>query len=440
MVVRSRVFHLLLTMGALLSQMPAQVGGLAEPAWGQSVSSSPQANASGDSPNGDAPPADEMSGSGEMVFVIPGVINLEELSGSGVLFGGGISEGYGWEHGSQSGDPQGSISVVQPYVGLFESGHRHKILLDYSPTLDLFNQNRWDGSVLHRVAIGGYAMLSERWSWMFSSYGTDGLEYLRELDGLAIGAYPGWMTFSVPTDTVLLASATTGLRFRRTLRQEFSLTVNDTYSSIQHGPHYDAGTSRLQMTNYLSQNSNWHIYAQANRYSSQPGCTRVGTGAGFVWRANASTTLSLEGGPEYGSGPCFNHLTANFGGSLGQRFTPWTMLYLSAARDLVEPYLLQSRWTDIYSAKLWFKTSQNTNAAIGAAYALSSDLPGEVVSRYRGMLLFSEFHWRLSDSLSLVGSYRYFKRDIGSFGFEDRHSWIFGSIVWHPVSRARGRS
>jgi hypothetical protein len=431
------VFYLLLTLGTLSSQMSTQVGGLPHPEWGQKEASlGGQPNENENDPSGGAPPAGEMIGNSGMVFVIPGVINLEGLSGSGVLFGGGVSQGYGWIHG-QANDPQGSISVVQPYVGSFQTGHRHKVLIEYSPTVDLFNHGQWDGSVLHRAGIRGSDTLSERWGWTFSTYATNGLEYLRELDGLAIGQYPGWMTFSVPSNTMLLASGVTGLTFRRTLRQEFSFTLSDTYSYERHGRHYDAGSSRAQMTNYLTQNSNWHVYAQANRYSNQPGCTRVGAGAGLVWRANAATTLSLEGGPEYGSGRCFNHLSANFSGSLVQRFSPRTALDLTAARDLVEPYLLQSRWTDVFSAKLWLKTSQSTEAAIGSAYARSSDLPGEMVSRYRGLLFFSEFHWRLSDSFGLIGTYRYFKRDVGSIGFEDRHSWVFCSIVWHPVSRAR---
>ena len=65
----------------------------------------------------------------------------------------------------------------------------------------------------------------------------------------------------------------------------------------------------------------------------------------------------------------------------------------------------------------------------------SSELANQPTSRYRSFLLFSEFHWRWSDSLSLVSSYRYFKRDFNNLGLEGRDSWVFASIVWHPVVR-----
>ena len=439
-----RFFRSLLAVGIFSIRLAAQVAGLPSPEKGPSESASVRhtdessTNADGGS-SGGAPPAAQLVGNDNSVFIIPGVINLEGLSGAGILFGAGVSEGYGWLSGNSSSDPQGSISVVQPYVGLYQSGYRHKILFEYAPTVDLYNQNKFDGSVLERGGLRGYHLLSPRWGWTFSTFTTNGSEYLRELDGLAIGQYAGWLTFAHPSASLLMATGSTALKFHPTPRQIFSLDFTDTYSQVKHGPHYDAGTARLQMTNYFGRDSNWYAYGQATRYSDQPGCTRVGSGAGFIWNLSGKTTISLEGGPEYGSGPCFNHLTANFSGAIAQHFSPWTILYLSAGRDLVEPYLLESRWTDVYSAKLWMKFSQNVTGSIGSAYTRSSTLPGETVPEYRGFVLFAESHWRLSDSLSLVGTYRYFKREIANPGFDDRHTWVFASVVWHPLSRARRR-
>jgi len=440
---RRRFLHLLLMVAALGHQLPAQVGNVSSSdARGTGGGSERQPEASsGDPGSGEgAPPAADLVATQSMVFIIPGVINFGGLSGAGVLFGAGASEGYGWVHNGTPSDAQGHISVVQPYVGLFQAGHRHRFLFEYSPTVDLFNKDHWDGSVLQRGGIRASDRLSERWGWNFSSYTTYGQEYLRQLGGLATGEFPGWLTFSVPTDKLFVAAVSTGLTLRSKPLQEFSFTVGDTYSSVRHGPHFDDGSARVQMTNYFGRESKWYTYAQANRYTNQPGCTRIGAGGGFVWNASVGTTISAEAGPEYGSGTCVDRWTSTFGASLSQHLTPTTVLYLSATRDLVEPYLLQSRWTDIYSAKLWQKTSQNTYVAAGAAYARSSVLPGETMSRYRGLLYFSEFHWRMSNSLTLVGSYRYFKRDLSDPSFEDRNSWVFLSIVWHPFTRGMRRA
>lgn len=394
--------------------------------WG-----TPDTTADEQSDNG-APPAGELESKTGGVFIIPGVVNLSDLAGAGVLFGGGFSEGYGWVHGNPAGERQGSLSVVAPYLGAYQGGHRHRLLLEYSPTVDLYNQNKWDGSVLQRGSLRGYRALSERWNWIFSGYSTYGTEYLRELSSVAVGVYPGWLTFSSPTDTRLLTSATTSVNWHRKPRQEFSLAMSDTFSSVDHGPNYDAGVARLQMTNYAGRDSNWYVYAQSRRHSDQPGCTWVGGGGGFIWNMPTRTTVSLEGGPEVGTGHCIEHVTAVFGGSLAQHFSPWTVFYVSATRDLVEPYVLQSRWTDIFTAKLLLKTSHSTDVSTGAGYVRSSNLPGQTESRYRGFMAFSEFRWRVSESFSFVGSYRYFKRDAGNPGFHDRHSWVFASLVWHP--------
>jgi len=439
---RNRFLHLVLAVVALLSQVPAQVGNpVSSAAWAEGRTDLRADEGGADSgPGGGAPPAGDLVANGGMAFVIPGVINLGQLSGTGIILGAGVSQGYGWVDNNAQGDTNGSISVVQPYAGLFQTGHRHGILLEYSPTVELFNQHQWDGSVLQRGGIRGFEALSERWRWFFSGYSTYGTEYLRQLSGIAIGDYPGWLTFSVPTETRLLATASTGLNWHRKPKQDFSLTLTDTYSSVRQGPHYDAGSVRAQGTNYFGHDSNWYAYAQAHRYSNQPGCTRLGAGGGFVWNASEHTTLSLEAGPEYGSGPCIARFTSSFSGYLAQRISPRTVLYLNAARDLVEPYLLQSRWTDIFSAKLWQKTSQNTDVSAGAGYARSSALASGTGPLYRGFLAFSEFYWHVSNSVSFVGSYRYFKRDLASANFQDRQSWVFCSLVWHPVSRAMHRS
>ncbi len=379
------------------------------------------------------------------VFVIPGVVKLGELSGAGVVFGAGVSEGYGDVTTNMPGDPSGSISVVQPYLGFYDAGERHRLMLEYSPTIDLYNQNKFDGGVLERGGIRGFNEITKRLRWVFAAYATSGSEYLRELSGLGMGEYPGWLTFTVPSQNVFASTATTGLHYRSRPHQEFAFTIGDTYSSVHDGPHYDAGLVRAQMTNYFGRESNWYLFTQANRYSNQPDCTRIEPGFGFVLHQSATTTFAVEGATAYGAGTCTVHLTGDFAGAFVQRIAPKVYLYLTAARDLIEPYLLQSKWTDEYTAKFGFDTSRTTSFLVGTAYARASDLPDTDLSRYRGFQAFSDFDWRLSESVRLVASYRYFKRDFNLAtavdpSIEDKNSWIFLSLVWHPVSRSMRRA
>src|SRR5215469_1794860 len=143
---RSRFLPLLIAVGTLLSPMRAQVGGLADPDWGRTEAHSTSTENGADSKEEGAPPAAGLIATDGMVFIIPGVINLEDLSGSGILFGAGLSQGYGSVHSTVQGDAKGAVTVASPYIGFYQSGHVHKVLLEYSPTIDLFNHSRYDGA------------------------------------------------------------------------------------------------------------------------------------------------------------------------------------------------------------------------------------------------------------------------------------------------------
>ena len=437
----NRILLIVLIMSSLVSWLPAQNTNLVPSTLGPDVAvtqSSAGAGQNGSSSAG-------WGFSDWPTWGIPGVAPLGDLDGAGVLFGAGISEGYGHVDSNIPGEATGSISVVQPYAGVFQTGPRHKLLLEYSPTIDLYERGDFNGSVLERGSIRAYDDLSRRLRWVFAGNTTSGSEYLRELSGLGMGEYPGWLTFTIPSEQVLLTSAETGLHWRSKPRQEFSLTFGDTYSSVRNGPEYDSALARLQMTNSFGRDSNWFAFGQADRFSNQPGCTRIEPGAGFVIHFPTKTTLALEGGPEIANGPCVVRLTSNFSGKLDQKITRKITLYLSAGRDLVEPYLLQSRWTDIFSGKIGAKTSRSTMLSVGAAYARSSDLPDTQLTRYRGFQAYSEFSWHLSDTVKFIASYRYFKRDFNlanpslTPSNEDRNSWAFVSLVWHPASRSMRR-
>lgn len=448
MFVRSLILRLVLALGVFLGQASAQVADLSGPNLGPDAAgaTSPDPGTSQSSGQTSSP-----AGGWEFtewpVLVIPGVVALPGLEGSGAVFGVGLSSGYGQLSSTGTPTSSGDVSVAQPYVGLFQAGPRHKVMLEYSPTINFYNKEKADGTVLQRAGLRSFVDLSRRWRWVFSGYGTSGTEYMRELSGLGMAEYPGWLTFTVPSELVRFGFGSTGLHWRSRPLQEISLTVADSYSSIHNGPHFDGGFARVQVTNYFGKESNWYLFAQNNRFSSQPDCTRVEPGAGFVYGLNTSTKLSFGAAPVIGTGTCTIHLTGDFFGRLIQRITPKTLFYLSAARDLIEPYLLQSRWTDIYGAKIYRKISRTTSFSLGAAYAHSSDLPDTDLSRYRGLQAFSEFGWHLSQNLRLVASYRYFKRDfnlahdlmfldeVKDPSFETRNSWVFLSLVWHPVNR-----
>jgi hypothetical protein len=367
-----------------------------------------------------------------------GSIWLDELTGQGLLYGVSSSQGYGWTHGGIFGDSAGSIFVVQPYIGLFRGGHRMKVLFQYLPTIDVYDGREWGGGVFHRATVDGDYTLTQRLTWNFSGLTTYGKESLRQLAGLALtggSGTAGWLTFASPTsDSLFVASGSTGLSWNRTPRQQLVFTVTNSYGSTTHNGEYDAVSTRAEMKNKVWRQATWEAYAQAHNYTNQRGCIVYGAGSGFSATLGEKTSFGLEGGPQVGSSGCGSHLSAAFAGFLQRRFSSRTTAYLSAKRELVVPYLVGSRWADNFSVRLKEETSPTTFVDASAAYVHTSN--AGPTQRYQAYLLSSEFHWRATDTLSVVGSYRYFRRDAAIAGLQDRHNWIFCTIQWQPTSRS----
>jgi hypothetical protein len=366
-----------------------------------------------------------------------GTIWLDELVGNGLLYGVSTSQGYGWTRSGMLGDSAGSLFVVQPYVGLFRGGHRTKILFQYLPTIDVYDGRQWGGGAFHRATVDGNYMLTQRLAWNFSGLTTYGKESLRQIAGLALAGgsgTAGWLTFaSSPSDSLLVASAATGLNWNRTPRQELAFTITNSYGSASHSGEHYAVSVRAEIKNKVWRQATWNTYAQAHDYTSQRGCVMYGVGTGFSAPLGQKTSFGIESGPQFGGSGCGNRLSAAFAGFLQSRLSSRTTAYLSAKRELFLPYLVGNSWADNFSMRLKQETSRTTFVDASAAYVHSSNAGS--TQRYQAYLLSSEFHWRATDTLSLIGSYRYFRRDTTIAGLQDRHSWIFCTVQWQPTSR-----
>ena len=366
-----------------------------------------------------------------------GVVALDELAGDGLLIGLNESQGYGWVRRKTPPDSNGAISVLQPYIGLFQGGRRTKTLFQYAPTIDLYDGKHFDGSAFQHASFDGYHMMSERWKWKFSAVGMYGPESIREIASVAIdngnGAING-LTYALPNDTATIAIGSTVLSWSRTPRQEWSFTFADSFSSVTHGGHSDTAWTRAQITNSVGRNSLWISYAQIHTYVNQPDHVLFGLGVGYKSTLGEKTTFGVEGGPEISAGGRSGRISAAFAGYLQQQLLSRTTAQLRAERDLIVPYLSQSKWADNFSARLKQDTSRTTSVEAAAGYVRGADVVAGV-ERYRGFLVGTEFRWRVSETLTLVGLYRYFQRENPVPSFPERHTWALCTFEWRPVSR-----
>jgi len=366
---------------------------------------------------------------------------IDDLAGRGLLFGVSSSQGYGWTRGPAFDSSAGALSVMQPYLGFFEAGHQTKILFQYAPTIDVYDGREWGGGVFQRASLDGRRILTRHLTWNFSGLTTYGKESLRQLAGLALtpgeGGTPGFLTFGSPlSSSVLVASGSTGLSWARTTRQEFAFTVGNSYGSSDTSDH-EAVSARAEMVNKLGRQATWDAYTQVHDYLSQKGCIAYGAGVGISSALGQRTTVGVEGGPQFGNTGCGNRLSAAFAGFLQTRLSTRLDAYLTARRELIAPYLVGDRWADTFSARLKEQTSQTTFVDAGASYVRSNSV-GPTPS-YAAFLLSSAFHWRATNTFSIVGSYRYFLRNAAFASPNDRHNWVFLTLQWQPTSRSSQR-
>jgi len=363
---------------------------------------------------------------------------LDDLAGRGLVFGVSSSQGYGWTRGPAFESASGAISVMQPYLGLFEGGHLTKILFQYAPTIDVYNGQDWGGGAFQRASVDGKRVLTRNLTWNFSGLTTYGKESLRQLAGLAFtpgGGTPGFLTFASPlSSSVLVASGSTGLNWARTTRQEFLFTVGDAYSSVEHSTNRDVISARAEMTNQVGQQAAWQLYTQVHDYLDQKGCVAYGAGAGFRSPIGQRTNAAVEGGPQFGSSGCGSRVSAFFAGSLDSRLSNRTRAYMTAKRELLAPYLAGAKWADSFSVRLKEQTTQTTFLEASTSYVRGSG--AETVPAYAAVLVSSAMHWRATHSFSVVGSYRYFKRNPAFANPLDRHNWVFLTLEWQPMNHS----
>lgn len=373
-----------------------------------------------------------------MEWTVPALNLVTGLEGNGVIYGIAASQGYGWGKDPVFGDTSGSVSILQPYAGYYNVGHRTSIEALYRPTIDLFNSGTWEGRVLQRADLKGEHIFSRHWRLYFAGRITHGPADLRYFELLSLGE----PTYAVPTNIVTAGLGSIRLRWLAKPKQQISFQFTDSDASFVGGTN-NTTQGRIQVENGFGHYSNWYEYAEESHYSLYPDCFRVGFGAGFNAVIAKHTVLGLEGGPQYIVGSCRLADSASFGGFFHQRLTQSTAFSLRAKRRMWDESLPQDVWIDNFAASLQQRAGNSVFLDVIASY-VNGDLSGARLSpSYHGFLFGARLQWYLTNKLSLAPSYEYVKRDdtntnLAWTSFQRRRSWVFFSLIWN--SRGQRRS
>lgn len=242
---------------------------------------------------------------------------------------------------------------------------------------------------------------------------------------------------SSQTAQTLGAFGSTGLSWQRTNRQRFSLRFSHAEDSFLNGnpKSNDIVSARATETHEFTPLTALSTYEQFHQYFQGSGCTFYGSGIGLWHGLSRSTTLEVEGGPEYGSHGCGQRLGLGFSGKLLSRIGKNTRVVLGGARDLSASYVVGSQWADYVEGSAIQQASAHTSIGLSAGY-LRSASDFQSGSTYSGYFASPQFRWRLNRYWNLLASYRYFRtkseggNGIGGDGFAV--NWIYISLQWRP--------
>ena len=227
----------------------------------------------------------------------------------------------------------------------------------------------------------------------------------------------------------------TGLSWERTTRQRFQIQFSHSESSFsgEDLQSNDVASGRITASQESTPLTSLSAYAQVHHYFQDNGCTYYGSGIGLWHSFSRSTSVEMEGGPEYGSHSCGQRMGLAFSGKLINRIGKNTSMVFSGARDLSASYLLGSQWADYFEGAVVQQTGMHTSVTLSAGYlrSIAEFSPG---ATYSGYFVSPELNWRLNRSWNLLAAYRYFQSDTrnrfanGSFAI----NWIYITLQWRP--------
>lgn len=325
--------------------------------------------------------------------------------------------------------------------------------------------------------------LSRRWSWDFSlglGYGADiARSFLFEDERCEGGACPqrvtaeqGYLKMEDPSgdgssiaaaaaaspmlgdvpalprpDTLVVRSVTstamtlglygsTGLSWRRSSRQQFSLRFSHGESAFLNGnpQSNDMASAKAVASQDLSPLTMLSAYGQVHHYFQDNGCTFYGSGVGIWHSLNEKTYFSAEAGPEYGDHSCNQRLGLNFSGAVRSRVTRRMSLAAAGGRDLSAYYIAGNRWANYAQGSAMQRTGASTSVSLTAGY-LSSEDEFRKSSTYSGYYVSPQLRWQINRQWDLLASYRYFQSNsqssaLGSRGFAV--NWFYLTLQWLP--------
>ncbi len=238
------------------------------------------------------------------------------------------------------------------------------------------------------------------------------------------------------TSALFSTSGQIALAWRRSVSQEWSFSVGESYSTVP----WDAtsrdlsssvSVARIQMSQHITPLANLFTYTDVHRInSSQFGCTLSGGGIGYQQQWGRFTAWSIEGGPEYGDRGCNRRLSGSFSGTFRRQVARRTTVTLGVTRGLDTYYVPGSVWVTSIGAGLHRRTTDKTSFELTGGY-LDGSNTGLPQSGYSSYFVTPRFLWEFTNNLSLQAGYGHLSSSEGSPS-SFAHDWATVGLSWHP--------
>jgi hypothetical protein len=343
-------------------------------------------------------------------------------------YGANVTEGYRFAHDA-GGTSEGAVTVLNPYAGVSAYTERTELIAMYYPLFVISTEGNGDFSSYQRASFGLKRKLSRRWLMDISSRAGYGDEEARIMANLQteLGALR-------LTDKQLDSYSTIGLSWKRTRKQQLSLVLANSYSSLQpENENSNLSSARINVDQEISSATTLQGYSQV-RHENESDCTIYGGGVGLRHTVSETTDATIRVGPEYGSRECGQHLGVAFQGYLQWVPSPKTRILLGASRDLYDSYLPGNRWADLVYAgfRKGFNPKMSLELSGGYSQITSNN---NLLKPYSSYYASSRVRWHASKCTDVIaGFYRFAEAtdQNNSNGPELSQNTILITVQWHP--------
>ncbi|HWZ45571.1 MAG TPA: hypothetical protein VNW97_19005 [Candidatus Saccharimonadales bacterium] len=360
------------------------------------------------------------------------------------LFGGEATQGFDSAVAGPFRHLPTGVSVLDGYAAVSMQGRRSYVLVQHASTVTRYSSSELQGQVFHRTAVLADGDLSQSVNWSLegrSTLGDDSLHLVNPLPARLVGQFataePVSAAYGINGGRIWGGDLSGSLSWKPDMMRTIKLQFRDAYhQTFADGLHNNIANIRFEYLKKASERTSYGFYGQGTRETGTLTCDSRGAGFEVAAKLAESALAELAAGPEFGSSGCGRRQAVNVHMALAGTLNSSMRAYVAANREFSSGYVRRGTWEDNVVAGIGKRFSRQISWGLDAGY-VKGTLLGSVLT-YHGYFASTEIRKRLSESLTVLATYRRFDHSISNQGV--RRNVVMFSLLWTPARHNAERS